>query len=247
MRLSTVIFLIHPKPNLLLIADSVHKVQSILNKQVIRRWSKKSKHSHADKSVSTVANQGQSILNQHFTILWLIVLSHCLVSWVRDMIPQHHCCSRKQQSQQADCLPVGPPGAAGQPLCKRQKPQHMQKARSPQTSPKILSHAPLNRYCHFQLYCIRIWILLSPALVWILASRILCCGSNRQIHTDYRNPVEKKGRHGHSLSERGWEGQREPKRESGPLPGQAFIAFLGTLHPGWSSFTMHRFTVGDYL
>ena len=40
-------------------------------------------------------------------------------------------------------------------------------------------------------------------LMRILASRILCCGSNRQIHTDYRNPVEKKGWHGHSLSERG--------------------------------------------
>ena len=35
--------------------------------------------------------------------------------------------------------------------------------------------------------------------------------------------------------------------ESQPLPGQAFIAFLGTLYPGWSSFIMHRFTVGDYL
>ena len=73
----------------------------------------------------------------------------------------------------------------------------------------------------------------------------VCCGSNRQIHTHYRNPVEKKGRHGHSLSERGRQGQREPKRAR-PLPEQAFIAFLGTLNWGWSSFTMHRFTVGDY-
>ena len=32
-----------------------------------------------------------------------------------------------------------------------------------------------------------------------------------------------------------------------PLPGQAFIAFLSTLHQGWSSFTMHRFALGDYL
>ena len=39
---------------------------------------------------------------------------------------------------------------------------------------------------------------------------------------------------------------RGPERAP-PLPGQAFIAFLGTLHGGWSSFTMHRFTVGDYL
>ena len=74
----------------------------------------------------------------------------------------------------------------------------------------------------------------------------VCCGSNGQIHTDYRNPVEKKGWHGHSLSERGREGHREPKRVR-TLPGQAFIAFLGTLHGGCSSFTMHRFTVGDYL
>ena len=52
--------------------------------------------------------------------------------------------------------------------------------------------------------------------MWIPASRILCCGSDRQIHTDYRNPVEKKGRHGHSLSERGREGQRERKRDPTP-------------------------------
>ena len=32
-----------------------------------------------------------------------------------------------------------------------------------------------------------------------------------------------------------------------PLPWQAFIAFLGTLHWGWSSFTMHRFALGGYL
>ena len=32
-----------------------------------------------------------------------------------------------------------------------------------------------------------------------------------------------------------------------PLPGQAVIVFLGTLHQGWSSFTMHRFVLGGYL
>ena len=31
-----------------------------------------------------------------------------------------------------------------------------------------------------------------------------------KFHTDYRNPAEKRGWHGHSLNERGWEGQREP-------------------------------------
>ena len=70
----------------------------------------------------------------------------------------------------------------------------------------------------------------------------MCCGCSGQIHTDYRNPVEKNGWHSRSLSERGREGRRP-----WPLPGQDFIAFLGTLHRGWSSFTMHRFTVGDYL
>ena len=39
---------------------------------------------------------------------------------------------------------------------------------------------------------------------------------------------------------------RESPRESRPPPGQAFIVFLGTLHGGWSSFTRHRFTTGDY-
>ena len=56
-----------------------------------------------------------------------------------------------------------------------------------------------------------------------------------------------KGRHGHSKWERRQEGQREPKRAH-PLPGQAFIAFLGTLHQGQSSLlTKHGFTVDDYL
>ena len=32
-----------------------------------------------------------------------------------------------------------------------------------------------------------------------------------------------------------------------PLPGQAFIVFLGPLHQRWSSFTMHRFVLGSYL
>ena len=36
----------------------------------------------------------------------------------------------------------------------------------------------------------------------ILARRICCCGHNIHIHTDYRNPVEEKGRRGHSLKRR---------------------------------------------
>ena len=68
----------------------------------------------------------------------------------------------------------------------------------------------------------------------------VCCGASgcdEQIHMEYRSPVEKKGWHGHPLSE----------RVPGPLPGQVFIAFPGTLQGGWSSFTMHRFGLGDYL
>ena len=75
----------------------------------------------------------------------------------------------------------------------------------------------------------------------IVASRILCCGGNRQIHMDYRNPVEENGLHDRSLS------QRAPR----PPPGQAFIVFLGTLHQGcniyyaqvcfgWLSFTDNK-------
>ena len=39
-------------------------------------------------------------------------------------------------------------------------------------------------------------------------------------------------------------GPERAQERARPLPGQAF---LGALHQGWSSFTMHRFTVGDYL
>ena len=30
----------------------------------------------------------------------------------------------------------------------------------------------------------------------------MCCGFDEQLHTDYRNPVERKGQHGYSLRER---------------------------------------------
>ena len=43
-----------------------------------------------------------------------------------------------------------------------------------------------------------------------------------------------------SKSERG---PRDPRH----LSGLAFIVFLGTLHQGWSSFTMHRLVLGGYL
>ena len=51
------------------------------------------------------------------------------------------------------------------------------------------------------------------------------------------SPVEEKGQQGHSLK----------RRAQGPLPWQAFIASQGTLHWGWSLFTMQGFTLGGYL
>ena len=42
-------------------------------------------------------------------------------------------------------------------------------------------------------------------------------------------------------------GGKGTARAPRPPPGQAFIVFLGTLHGGWSSFTMHRFALGGYL
>ena len=52
-----------------------------------------------------------------------------------------------------------------------------------------------------------------------------------------QGPVEEKGQCSHTLK------RRAPR----PLPGQAFIVFLGPLHQRWSSFTMHRFVLGGYL
>ena len=86
----------------------------------------------------------------------------------------------------------------------------------------------------------------SYIVMWIPATWDQCIVSAMdKFHMDYRNPLEKKGWQGYSLRERarGPEGPEGPR--SRPLPGQAFIAFLGTLHWGWSSFT--RFAVGDYL
>ena len=73
------------------------------------------------------------------------------------------------------------------------------------------------------------------------------CGSNGQIHKDYRNSVEKKGWHCHSLNEREHERARESPREPDPCLDRLLLLFWATLHRGWSSLTLHRFTVGDYL
>ena len=87
------------------------------------------------------------------------------------------------------------------------------------------------------IYFTRRGVMRLRQMTQILARRICCCGRNIQIHGDYRNPVEEKGWLGHSLK------RRAPR----PLPGQAFIVFLGPLHQRWSSFTTQRFVLGGYL
>ena len=52
------------------------------------------------------------------------------------------------------------------------------------------------------------------------------------------SPVKEKGRTVRPLSQ---------EKSAPPLPWQAFIVILGTLHQGWSSFTMHGFVLGGYL
>ena len=52
--------------------------------------------------------------------------------------------------------------------------------------------------------CIHIYTyIISDSLMRIQARRICCCGRNRHIHTDYRNPVEEKGRCSCSPKRRG--------------------------------------------
>ena len=67
----------------------------------------------------------------------------------------------------------------------------------------------------------------------------VCCGCDEHIHTDYRSPVAKKGRHGHSLSER-----------EGPNPCLDKLLLLFWVHYMRMVFIYYahrRFTIGDYL
>ena len=94
--------------------------------------------------------------------------------------------------------------------------------------------------------------LAQSSLPYSLLTRIPTCGIHElwQQWTNSHGLQKSCGEKGMAwpLSKWEWgqECQREPKR-AWPLPGQAFIAFLSTLHRGWSSFTMHRFAVGDWL
>ena len=91
------------------------------------------------------------------------------------------------------------------------------------------------------------------------ARRIRCCGCNIQIHMDYRNPVEEKGWHGHSLSERGREGWREPKRKltpawtgfycfSGHITWRMVLIYYAQVHHRWLPFKDNKGkNIANYL
>ena len=63
-----------------------------------------------------------------------------------------------------------------------------------------------------------------------------CCGCDEQIHTDCRSPVEKKGWHGHSLTERA----TDPCQDR-------LLLLCSSRHQRRFSFIMLRFALGDYL
>ena len=90
----------------------------------------------------------------------------------------------------------------------------------------------------------------------ILASRILCCDSNRQIHMDYRNPMEKKGLCAHSLSQR--EGPETPAWTgfycfSRHITSRMVLIYYAQVCFGWLSFTdnkgedVAKYIKGGYL
>ena len=91
-----------------------------------------------------------------------------------------------------------------------------------------------------------------PVQIWLLtqtpACRIWCHGCNMQIHTDYRNPVEKKGWHDHSQSE----GEGERARESptpawtgfyffsGYIAWRMVLIYYAQVHCRWLPFTDNK-------
>ena len=70
----------------------------------------------------------------------------------------------------------------------------------------------------------------------------VCCGCNKQIHRDYRSPVDKRGQHGHSLSE------REGQRTRGLTPAwTGFYCFSGYIPLRMVLIYYAQVAVGDYL
>ena len=77
----------------------------------------------------------------------------------------------------------------------------------------------------------------------IPASRILCCGCNRQIHTDYRNPVKKKGLQGRSLNQS--EGPETPAWTgfycfSRYITSRMVLIYYAQVCFGWLPFTANK-------
>ena len=69
----------------------------------------------------------------------------------------------------------------------------------------------------------------------------MCCGSNGQIHRDYRNPVEKKGQHSHSLEERALTlALTGFYCFSGHITLRMVLIYYAQVQFGWLSFTENK-------
>ena len=83
----------------------------------------------------------------------------------------------------------------------------------------------------------------------IPARRICCCGRNMPIHTDYRNPVEEKGRHDHSLKM----GSAPTLAFTGlycfsrPLTSKMVLLYYAKVCFGWLSFADKGEDVTEYI
>ena len=95
----------------------------------------------------------------------------------------------------------------------------------------------------------------------IPAHRSCCCGHNIHIHTDYRNPVEEKGRHSHSLKRKvPLSASATPSRGSAltlaltgfycfprPLTSKMVLLYYAKFCFGWLSFADKGEGVAEYI
>ena len=104
----------------------------------------------------------------------------------------------------------------------------------------------------------RVWWKEKELFIWCGSwpAGSVCCGSNGQIHMDYRNPVEKKGWHGHSLSEREGKRARESPREPDPCGFYCFsghitlrmvFIYYAQVHCRWLPFTDNKGKNANYF
>ena len=66
------------------------------------------------------------------------------------------------------------------------------------------------------------------------------CGCDKEIHTDYRSLVEKKGQHGHSLSERGPPAWAGFNWFSGHITLRMVLIYYAQVRFRWLPFTDNK-------